>query len=219
MHDPIYSVRWTLRNKYEYESFSLALLRASRDRCGPCSVSDAIGGLDAVVGLGGPLDADFVGRLVHERLQGIIESDHEVGMMNRRLSPREDRSEGLVSVRENIIKFVSLPSVKDFGDIQVVGILVLFAKILHEGSLEADLFVTVFQVQLFLFPFVSISHHSLLRWQLNVAHNDVTRPKTLLVEHGEGVILILGPDVEKLAITAFEEEAAFVQIRKEQSVP
>jgi len=176
MHDPIYSVRWTLKNKYEYESFSLALSRASRDRCGPCSVSDAIGGLNAVVGLGGPLDADFVGRLVHERLQGIIESDHEVGMMNRRLSPREDRSEGLVSVRENIIKFVSLPSVKDFGDIQVVGILVLFAKILHEGSLEADLFVTVFQSQLLLLPFFGIGDHGFARWQFDVTHDDVARP-------------------------------------------
>jgi len=139
-------------------------------------VSDAIGGLDAVVGLGGPLDADFVGRLVHERLQGIIESDHEVGMMNRRLSPREDRSEGLVSVRENIIKFVSLPSVKDFGDIQVVGILVLFAKILHEGSLEADLFVTVFQSQLLLLPFFGVGDHGFARWQFDVTHDDVARP-------------------------------------------
>jgi len=230
MRDPIYS---RVRHPQTSRNTNLSFIHSSLARAHACthtrtrvagifvarSMSEAIGGLDAVVGLGSPFDADFVRRLVHEGLQRIVESDHEVGMMNRRLSAREDRGEGLVSVGKDVPEFVSFPNVENFGDIQVVGILVLFAKILHEGSLEADLFVTVFQVQLFLFPFVSISHHGLLRRQLNVAHNDVARPKTLLVKHGEGVILILGPDVEKLAITAFEEEAAFVQIRREQSVP
>lgn len=69
------------------------------------SMGDSVGG-DSVIGgcvrLGLAFDADFVRRLVHKGLERIVESDHEVGMVDRRLSSRENRSERLISVGENV---------------------------------------------------------------------------------------------------------------------
>jgi len=57
-----------------------------------------------------------------------------------------------------------------------------------------------------------------VRGQLKSAHDGVAHPKTLLVEHGEGVVLILSANVEQLLVAAVEEKASLVQIGREQSV-
>merc|ERR1719474_638238 len=116
--------------------------------------------------VGGDLSfPDLVGGLVHESLQRIVEGDHEVGMMDRRLSSREDGGERLVSVSQNIRVLVAFPNVEDFGDIEIVGIFVFLAKILHEGTLESDFVVTVLVGLLFLEPLLGIGdHHFVISW-------------------------------------------------------
>jgi len=69
------------------------------------SMGDSVGGdsvIGGCVGLGLAFDADFVGRLVHEGLERVVEGDHEVGMVNWRLSSRNDRRERLISVGEDV---------------------------------------------------------------------------------------------------------------------
>jgi len=184
-------------------------------------MGDSVGGGDSVIG-GGlrvAFGADFVWRLVHEGLERVVEGDHEVGMMNRRLSSREDGSERLISVCENVSVFVAFPNVEDFGDIQIVRIFVLFAKILHERALESDFIEAVLVGFLSGLPILGIFDHFFMRWKLNVSHNHVTGPHGGLIEHGVCVILILGSYVEQLVVAAVQEKTAFVQVGREQSIP
>lgn len=139
-------------------------------------MGNAIGAMLNAARFGRPLLADFVGRLVHEGLQGVVKGDHEVGMMNRRLGSGEDGSERLVSVGQNIVVFVTFPDVENFCDVQIVWILVLFDEVLHESSLESDFLKTVLVGFLALEPSVGICNHSFVRGQCNVAHDDIPHP-------------------------------------------
>jgi len=72
---------------------------------------------------------------------------------------------------------VAFPNVEDFSDIEIVGIFVFLAKILHEGTLESDFVVTVLVGLLFLEPFLGIGDHRFVIGQLDVAHDDVSTPE------------------------------------------
>jgi len=115
--------------------------------------------------------------------------------------------------------FVPFPDVEDFGDIQrFPRIFVLFAKILHERALESDFIKAVLVGFLSGLPFLSIFDHCFMRRQLDVSHDDVPGPQGRLIEHGVCVVLILGSYVEQLVVAAVQEETAFVQVGREQSV-
>lgn len=114
--------------------------------------------------------------------------------------------------------FVAFPNVENFGDVQIVRIFVLFAKIFHERALESDFIEAVLVGFLPGLPFLSIFDHCFMRRQLNVSHDDVSGPQGRLIEHGVSVVLILGSYVEQLVVAAVQEETAFVQVGREQSV-
>ena len=52
---------------------------------------------------------------------------------------------------------------------------------------------------------------------MDVTHDHVSDPQGRLIEHGVGVVLILGADVEKLVATPAEEQASLVEVGREQS--
>jgi len=179
----------------------------------------SVGGTVGGTGLRSSLLADFVGRLVHEGFQGVVKSDHKVGMVDGRLRSGEDGRERLVSVSQNVVVLVSLPDVEDFSDVQVVRVFVLLAKVFHERTLEADFIVAIFARLLSSEPVLSIGDHSIVRGELDVTHDHVSDPQGRLIEHGVGVVLILGADVEKLVAAPAEEQASLVEVGREQSVP
>ena len=85
-----------ISNVSEWRNWRIYLSRSScaRVRLSMRDSVGAIGGHDVGgVGLGGPFGTDLVRSLVHERLQRIVKSDHEVGMMNGRLGSRDDGRE------------------------------------------------------------------------------------------------------------------------------
>jgi hypothetical protein len=150
--------------------------------------------------------------LIHERLEGIIQSFHEGSVVDGRLSAGEDGGKGLVPVGRNVFLFLICPNIEQLGHIQIVRALVFFAEVLHVSGLEFDCVITIL-IQLFLLqPLLCIFLHFFCPRQLDLAQDDLQCPKGTLVKHGVSVGLILCPDVEQLVVPSSKKETSLVQV-------
>ena len=131
--------------------------------------------------------------LGHECLQSIVQGLHEVSQMDGGGGPGELGWEALVSVGQDILVLVMLPSVENISDIEVVRkvLTAVLDNVHHKVSLEVDLLVTVLELLVPEDPGPPGLVHCLVVRERDLANQVLGQPEPDNVKHGEGVVLVL----------------------------
>ena len=131
--------------------------------------------------------------LGHERLQSIIQGLHEVPQVDGGGGTGELGWEALVSVGQDILVLVMLPSVENISDIEVVRkvLAAVLDNVHHKVSLEVDLLVTVLELLVPEDPGPPGLVHCLVVRERDLSNQMLGQPEPDNVKHGEGVVLVL----------------------------
>ena len=123
------------------------------------------------------------------------------------------RGKTLISVAEDVVMFVTLPGVEHLAHVRVVGVVspAVLHEVHHEVRLKVNLLVTVRQGLVPGHPAPPAGLPVLLAGQFDVPQYELDSPEAADVEHGVGVVLVLGPAVEQPAVASLLPHDTLVQ--------
>ena len=140
--------------------------------------------------------------LGHEGLQRVVQGLHEVPHVDGGGGPGELGGEALVSVGQDVLILMMLPSVENISDIEVVGevLAAVLDNVHHEVCLEVDLLVAVLELLVPQHPGSPALIHGLVVGKPDLANQMLGQPQPDNIEHGEGVVLVLKNNINECVL-------------------
>ena len=130
------------------------------------------------------------------------------------------RGETLVSVGQNILVLVALPLMEHLPGVHVVRVVLaaVSGQVHHEVRLEVDLFMTVCQAGVPGHPVPPAGLPLPAAGKVDVAQDEFDRPEAADVEHGVGVVLVLGPAVQQFVVSSLLPDDSLVEAGRVEDI-